>query len=73
MRTAEDIARVTESAVASLGPIDILVANAGGPPSTTFDSTTDEQYLAAINLNLLGSIRLAHAVVPEMRDVSGGA
>lgn len=56
----------------SLGPVDILVANAGGPPSTTFDSTTDEQYLAAINLNLLSSIRLAHAVVPEMRDRKWG-
>ncbi|MCC6316118.1 MAG: SDR family oxidoreductase [Gemmatimonadaceae bacterium] len=56
----------------ALGPIDILVANAGGPPSTTFDSTTDEQYLAALNLNLLSAIRLAHAVVPEMRDRKWG-
>ncbi len=50
-----------------LGPIDILVANAGGPPSTTFETTTEEQYLAALNLNLMASIRLAHACVPGMR------
>ncbi|MDP1858710.1 MAG: SDR family oxidoreductase [Gemmatimonadaceae bacterium] len=50
-----------------LGPIDILVANAGGPPSTTFETTSDEQYLAALNLNLMASIRLAHACVPGMR------
>ena len=56
----------------SLGPIDILIANAGGPPSTTFDSTTDDQYVAAINLNLLSSIRLAQAVVPDMRDRKWG-
>src|SRR5215216_1763478 len=61
---ADRLARATEEA---LGPIDILLANAGGPPSTLFDSTTDEQYVAAIQLNLLSSIRLARACVPGMR------
>jgi 3-oxoacyl-[acyl-carrier protein] reductase len=59
--------RCAKAAVAALGPIDILVANAGGPPSTLFDSTTDAQYQAAFELNLLGSIRLTHACVPGMR------
>lgn len=67
VRSREDINRVTSAAADALGPIDIVVANAGGPPSTTFDTTTDEQYLAALELNLLGSIRLAHACVPAMR------
>jgi 3-oxoacyl-[acyl-carrier protein] reductase len=61
---AERLVRETEDA---LGPVDILVANAGGPPSTTFQTTTEEQYRAAIELNLLGSIRLAQATVPAMR------
>jgi 3-oxoacyl-[acyl-carrier protein] reductase len=56
----------------SLGPVDILVANAGGPPSTTFDSTSDEQYQAALTLNLMSSIRLAHACVPGMRSRKWG-
>ncbi|HSU15355.1 MAG TPA: SDR family oxidoreductase [Longimicrobium sp.] len=59
--------RFVREAEAALGPMDILVANAGGPPSTTFATTTDEQYRAAIDLNLLGSIRLAQAAVPGMR------
>src|SRR4030095_5636410 len=50
---AGEAERVAKAAVEVLGPIDILVANAGGPPSTLFESTTDEQYLAAINLNLM--------------------
>ncbi len=50
-----------------LGPVDILVANAGGPPSTTFETTTEAQYRAAIELNLLASVRLARACVPGMR------
>lgn len=60
-------ARIVAEAEQALGPIDILVANAGGPPSTLFESTTEEQYQAAINTNLMASIRLAHAVVPGMR------
>jgi 3-oxoacyl-[acyl-carrier protein] reductase len=67
LRSREDIDRVASTAADALGPIDIVIANAGGPPSTTFDTTTDEQYLAALELNLLGSIRLAHACVPAMR------
>ena len=66
---ADRIARLVEE---SLGPIDILVANAGGPPSTLFDSTSDEQYIAAIELNLLSSIRLARACVPGMRTRKWG-
>jgi 3-oxoacyl-[acyl-carrier protein] reductase len=63
-----DIERVTREAAETLGPIDILVANAGGPPSTTFATTTDEQYRAAIELNLMSSVRLAQACVPGMRE-----
>ena len=62
---AERLARETEQA---LGPVDILVANAGGPPATTFASATEEHYAAAIEQNLLGSIRLARACVPGMRE-----
>jgi len=69
---AGDAQRVVASAVEVLGPIDILVANAGGPPSTVFEGTTDDQYLAAVNLNLMASIRLAHACVPGMRERKWG-
>jgi len=37
-----------------------------------FDSTSDEQYVAAIQLNLLSSIRLARACVPGMRQRKWG-
>jgi 3-oxoacyl-[acyl-carrier protein] reductase len=60
-------ARVAQQAERELGPVAVLVANAGGPPSTTFATTTDEQYRAALELNLLSSIRLAHATVPGMQ------
>lgn len=59
--------RVVNEAVSALGEVDILVANAGGPPSTTFADTTEEQYAQALELNLMSAIRLAHACVPSMR------
>ena len=48
------------------------MANAGGPPSTNFESTTYKQYVTAIELNLLSSIRLAQLVVPGMRKRQWG-
>jgi 3-oxoacyl-[acyl-carrier protein] reductase len=65
---ADEPMRVARLAEEMLGPIDILVANAGGPPSTTFETTSDAQFQAAINLNLLTSIRLTQACVPGMRS-----
>lgn len=64
--------RVLQEAERTLGPVDILVANAGGPPSTTFATTSEEQYRAALELNLLASVRLAHACVPGMRTRQWG-
>lgn len=58
--------RCAQQAAAALGYIDILVANAGGPPSTLFETTTESEYQAAFELNLLASVRLAHACVPGM-------
>ena len=66
--SSEDVRRCVKRVTESLDHIDILVENAGGPPSTTFSTTSEDQYQAAIELNLLSSIRLAHACVPGMRE-----
>ena len=64
---AADAERMVREARESLGPIDVLVANAGGPPATTADTVTEAQLVSAIEQNLLASIRLARLVLPEMR------
>jgi len=69
---AGEAERVVKAAAEVLGPVDIVVANAGGPPSTLFADTTDEQYLAALNTNLMASIRLAYACAPSMRERKWG-
>lgn len=63
---AATIAAIDE-AEATLGPVDILVANAGGPPATSFAETSEAQYRAALEVNLLASVRLAQRCVPGMR------
>jgi len=51
----------------ALGGIDILVANAGGPPPGNFDSVNVAQYLDAFELNCHSTIAMCYEAVPEMR------
>jgi 3-oxoacyl-[acyl-carrier protein] reductase len=64
--------RVVEETRDVLGPVDILVANAGGPPPGRFDALGLEEWDVAIQRNLLGTVRLIHAVLPEMRSRGWG-
>ena len=59
--------RLVQAAVERFGGLDILVPNAGGPPPASALEVTDEQVLAAVNANLLTSIRLVREAVPHMR------
>ena len=58
--------------VERFGGLDILVANAGGPPRARALEVTDDQLRAAVEANLLASIRLVRAAVGPMRDAGGG-
>jgi 3-oxoacyl-[acyl-carrier protein] reductase len=61
-----------EQAASSLGPLDILVLNGGGPPAGTFDSTTLVAYESALRSNLLSAIAMCQAAVPSMRKQRWG-
>lgn len=50
-----------------LGPIDILVANAGGPPTGRFVDVSDADWDVAIEQSLMGTVRLIRAALPGMR------
>jgi len=65
-------ARLVQAAVDRWGRVDVVVANAGGPPTGRALDVTDEQILAAVNANLLASVRLARAAVPHMRAQQWG-
>jgi 3-oxoacyl-[acyl-carrier protein] reductase len=55
-------------AAEALGAVDILVANAGGPPPGNFASTPVDAYPAAIDLNLMSVVAMCKAAVPGMQE-----
>ncbi|MFI7587368.1 SDR family oxidoreductase [Spongisporangium articulatum] len=63
-------ARVSEG-----GALDILVHVVGGSstPPGGFAVITDEQWLAELNLNLLGAVRLDRALLPAMIEAGSGS
>ena len=64
--TREGAVTFVDEAGAAMGGIDILVANAGGPPMGTFASTAYEAYQRALELNLLSVVAMCQAAVPAM-------
>lgn len=64
--------RLVEAAVERWGRLDVVVGNNGGPPVGTALDITDDQVLAAVEGNLLTSVRLAKAAVPHMRAAGWG-
>jgi 3-oxoacyl-[acyl-carrier protein] reductase/bacilysin biosynthesis oxidoreductase BacG len=69
---AEDIEKVVSTALAQFGNIDILINNAGSARSGSFLELSDEVFLDAWNLKLLGYIRLVRAVVPHLKSQRDG-
>lgn len=66
------IAALVEDAVAAVGPIDVLVANAGGPPTGGFADTPLDAYGPALQLNLLSTVDLCRRTIPSMRERGWG-
>lgn len=72
MSDLDDRARLVEQATGELGHIDIVVANAGGPPPGDFASTDFDAYQAAVDLNLLPTVDLCKQIVPSMQERGWG-
>jgi len=65
-------ARLVAATVERFGALDILVANAGGPrPGRALD-LGDADLEAALNANLLTSVRLVREALPHMRSSGWG-
>ena len=62
------VAAQTVQAVADhWGGLDILIANAGGPPPGRFESFSDEAWQEALELSFLSQVRLIRAALPYLR------
>jgi 3-oxoacyl-[acyl-carrier protein] reductase len=70
--TTEGARGFVEEATEALGGLDILIANAGGPPAGTFESTPLDAYAPALELNLLSTVAMCTSAVPAMRAQGWG-
>ena len=64
--------RLVEATVERFGALHVLVANAGGPPKGKALDVSDDTLRAAIDANLLTSVRLVREAVPHMRAAGWG-
>jgi 3-oxoacyl-[acyl-carrier protein] reductase len=72
LATTDGAEAFARAAAEALGRVDILVANAGGPPPGTFADTDLDAYRTALELNCLGTIALCRELVPGMRERGWG-
>jgi 3-oxoacyl-[acyl-carrier protein] reductase len=64
--------RLVAETVDRFGRLDIVVANAGGPPKSRAVDVQDGAMLDALQANLLASIRLVQAGLPHLRAAGSG-
>jgi 3-oxoacyl-[acyl-carrier protein] reductase len=65
--------RIVQQAADSLGGLDILVTNSGGPPSGKFEAFDDQAWQDAIELNFLSHVRLIRAALPHLENSSSAS
>ncbi len=68
----EHIKSLIERTMNEFGRLDILVHNAGGPPSAPISGITKEDWQNSINLNLLSFIRISELILPIMQKQKFG-
>ncbi len=61
------VEKIVHDAAETLGGLDFLVCNAGGPPPGAFDSFDEEIWMKAINLSFMSNVRLIKAALPYLR------
>ena len=67
MADAAQVESLVPAAVEQLGGLDILVANAGGPPPGGFQVTDEDGWKVAFELTLMSAVRLIRAALPHLK------
>ena len=68
----DQIKNLVEEVVSEFGRIDILVHNAGGPPSGPIDKISSDDWTNSIDLNLRSFIRITRLIIPLMKKHNFG-
>lgn len=61
-----------EKVLAAAGDVDILVTNAGGPPPGMWSDWDREDFIRALDANMLAPIALMKALLPQMMEKGWG-
>jgi 3-oxoacyl-[acyl-carrier protein] reductase len=67
-----DVKRVVAEAAEKLGGLDILVTNAGGPPTGPFDRAGDGDWDIAYQLTLMSAVRMIREALPALKASGRG-
>jgi 3-oxoacyl-[acyl-carrier protein] reductase len=70
---AADVTALVTRVQDTLGAVDVLVANCGGPPRGYFEEMSDQQWQGAFEVSLLSTVRLIRAVLPGMKARKSGS
>jgi 3-oxoacyl-[acyl-carrier protein] reductase len=73
VRSADALAAWHERTVTTMGGVDLLFVNAGGPPAGAALSFDDQAWTQAFELLLLSAVRMVRLAVPSMKARGGGA
>ncbi|MFX1572352.1 MAG: SDR family oxidoreductase [Promethearchaeota archaeon] len=68
----DQINNLVERTIGNFGKIDIMVHNAGGPPSDSIENITKKDWSNSIDLNLLSFIKITNLVIPIMKQQKFG-
>jgi 3-oxoacyl-[acyl-carrier protein] reductase len=60
--------QLVEQTVETFGGLDLLVTNAGGPPSGKFETLDDPAWQEAVDLSFNSHVRLIRAALPHLRQ-----
>ena len=64
----EDVEKFRDFVIDEFKTVHMLFTNAGGPPPGGFFDFKPEDYLKAINLNLMSAIYLVYSFIPYMKE-----
>jgi len=73
VRSIDSVDAAVAAAEAELGPVEVLVNNAGVAEDDFFTRTDPEMWDRVIAVNLRGVLAVTHAVLPGMHARSGGS
>ena len=69
---ANEVESVFNYAQEKMGHIDILINNAGGPKFGSLLSLSEQDWMEALNLTLLSTVRMTTKVIPSMQTRKWG-